>query len=78
MLVLGRKKGESLLIGDDIEIVILEVNAETVKIGIQAPKQVNVLRKELYNVVADTNKHALEVHVSVEELQNQFKSIKKL
>jgi carbon storage regulator len=47
MLVLRRKAGQSLLIGDEIEIEVLEVNAQGAKIGIRAPRSTVVLRKEL-------------------------------
>lgn len=78
MLVLGRKKGESLRIGEEIEITILEVSGDTVKMGITAPKQVSVLRKELYNAVADTNRDALKTDISLQELKQQIKNIKKM
>ncbi len=48
MLVLGRKSNESLMIGDDIVVTILEVDGDKVKIGIQAPAQVRILRQELF------------------------------
>lgn len=47
MLILRRRAGESLLIGDDVQIEILEVSGSSVKIGIQAPKGISILRKEL-------------------------------
>ena len=47
MLILRRRAGESLLIGDNVEIEILDINGSSVKIGIQAPKTVSILRKEL-------------------------------
>lgn len=47
MLVVSRKKSESILIGDDIEIIVTDVGAERVKIGIKAPKGVTILRREL-------------------------------
>jgi carbon storage regulator len=47
MLVITRKTSESILIGDDIEIVVTEIGAERVRIGIKAPKGVPILRKEL-------------------------------
>jgi carbon storage regulator len=47
MLVLRRRAGESLFIGDDVEIEVLSVNSQAVTIGIRAPKQTIVLRKEL-------------------------------
>ncbi|MCK3658254.1 carbon storage regulator [Pasteurellaceae bacterium Pebbles2] len=48
MLVLTRKIGESLLVGDDIEITILNVRGNQVKIGVKAPKDVSVHREEIY------------------------------
>ena len=48
MLALSRKVGESLVIGNNVEITILEVKGEQIKIGIDAPKSVPVYRKELY------------------------------
>ena len=47
MLVLRRRAGESLFIGDDVEIEVLEVNAQGAKIGIRAPRETVILRKEL-------------------------------
>ena len=47
MLILRRRAGESLLIGDDVEIEVLETGAWGVKVGIRAPKAVSILRKEL-------------------------------
>lgn len=47
MLVISRKASESFLIGSDIEIVVTEISAERVKIGIKAPKGISILRKEL-------------------------------
>ncbi|URZ15969.1 carbon storage regulator CsrA [Clostridium felsineum] len=59
MLVMGRKKGESILIGDDIEITIVNVDESSVKIAINAPREVTILRKELYNKIKEENKEAL-------------------
>lgn len=60
MLVLTRKKSESIIIDNEIEVVILEVNGDQVKIGINAPKEIPVLRKEIYQAVKEENKAALE------------------
>jgi carbon storage regulator len=51
MLVLTRKVGQSIVIGDEIEVVILEVRGEQVRVGIRAPKNVSVHRKEIYEQI---------------------------
>lgn len=59
MLALTRRKGESLVINNDIEITILEIRGDQVKIGISAPKEVPIYRKEVYLQIEDENKAAL-------------------
>lgn len=61
MLVLSRKKDESIMIGDQIEIKILAVEGEQVKIGIVAPKSVIVHRTEVFDAIQAQNKEALVV-----------------
>lgn len=53
MLVLTRKKNESIIIGDDIQISIVEVKAKSVRLGICAPKETTVHRKEIYDKILD-------------------------
>ncbi|MBV4418594.1 carbon storage regulator CsrA [Clostridium tyrobutyricum] len=65
MLVISRKKGESLLIGDDIEITVSKIEDGTVKLSISAPKSVKILRKELYKEVEMENKNALARDMSI-------------
>ncbi|MCM3711667.1 carbon storage regulator CsrA [Sporosarcina luteola] len=59
MLVLSRKPNETIKIGDDIEIRILEVKGDTIRIGIEAPKTVDILRGELVQSITETNTEAL-------------------
>lgn len=59
MLVISRKKGESLLIGDDIEITIEKIDSSSVKISINAPKEKVILRKEVYEKVKKENSNAI-------------------
>ncbi len=59
MLVITRKKGESILIGDDIEIKISKIEDGSVKIAIDAPKDKVILRKEVYDNVKDENSKAI-------------------
>ncbi len=59
MLVLSRKRGESFLIGEEIEIVILDVEGGAVKVGIRAPREVVVLRRELKLTAAENQRAAI-------------------
>ena len=59
MLALTRKKGESIVVNNDIEISILELRGDQVKIGISAPKEVPVYRKEVYLQIQKENEAAL-------------------
>ena len=61
MLVLTRRANQSIIIGDDVEIVVLEVRGEQVRIGIKAPKNVGVHRKEIYEQIKEENVAASEV-----------------
>lgn len=51
MLVLSRQKNESIIIGDDVEVVIVDVRGDKVRLGITAPKSVSVHRKEIYEAI---------------------------
>ena len=59
MLALTRKKGESLIIDNNIEFTILEIRGDQVQIGITAPKQVPIYRKEVYVQIENENKAAV-------------------
>lgn len=62
MLALTRKKGESLIIDGQIEIKILEVQGDKVKIGIEAPKEVTVYREEVYKLIKQSNQEATKTN----------------
>lgn len=61
MLVLTRKVHQSIIIGDDVEVVVLEVRGEQVRLGIRAPKNVAVHRKEIYDQILEENKESSQV-----------------
>ena len=65
MLVLTRREGESLMIGDQIEISIIEVQGDKIRIGVTAPREIRILRKELLEEVRVTNSQAADVNVSL-------------
>ena len=58
MLALTRKKGESIIIGDNIEVILLGINGEQIKLGVIAPRSVPVYRKEIYTQIQNENKAA--------------------
>ncbi|MED1672240.1 carbon storage regulator CsrA [Pallidibacillus thermolactis] len=58
MLILSRKKGEAIQIGNGIEIRVVSIQGDQVKIGIDAPKSVEVFRKEIYDQIQAENKQA--------------------
>lgn len=74
MLIVSRKKSESILIGDDIEILVTEIGADRVKIGIRAPAGVPILRKELLEA-RDLNREAsaFSGREELDELKNAFR-----
>ncbi|NPV42739.1 MAG: carbon storage regulator CsrA [Firmicutes bacterium] len=60
MLVLSRKPGQSIIIGDNIKITLIEIQGEQVKLGIEAPKSIVVYRMEVYEEIAKQNRLSLE------------------
>ena len=72
MLVLSRKKGESIIINDNIEITISDIQGDQVRIGISAPKNIAIHRKEIFVEIQQENKKAATVgNVNLNELIKQ-------
>lgn len=65
MLVLTRRTNESIMIGTDIELKVLSVDGEQVKLGILAPKHIDIHRKEIYLSILDENKSAISTTVDM-------------
>jgi len=73
MLVLTRKKDESIIIDDNIEIKILYANEGKVKLGISAPKNIQIHRKEVYTEIQEENKKAATSSLNIEALAELLK-----
>lgn len=74
MLALTRKKGESIVISDDIEVVIIGIQGDQVKLGIEAPRSISIYRKEIYDQIQQQNKDAAN---SSEEVVNKLENLLK-
>ncbi len=72
MLALTRKLNESIVIGNDIEISILDIKGDQVKIGISAPKSVPIYRKEIYLQIQEANKEAVNSELSADKIKELF------
>ncbi|MBD8031467.1 carbon storage regulator CsrA [Solibacillus merdavium] len=70
MLVLTRKKGETIMIGDQIEVKVISVDGDQVKLGIVAPKSVKVHRSEVFEAIQQQNKEAMASSI---DMLKQFK-----
>ena len=73
MLVLSRKKGETIIIGDNIEISVIDIQGDTVRIGINAPRDISIYRQELYQEIQAENRKALE---NLEKMKDQLPMLK--
>ncbi len=71
MLVLTRKKGQSLNIGDNIRIVVLDVSGDNIRVGIEAPVEIAVYRSEIYQAIQQENREA----VASRNLMNEIKAM---
>jgi carbon storage regulator len=70
MLVLARRINESIMIGDDIELVVIDIKGDQVKLGVKAPKKVTVHRKEIYDDIRRENLSALNNRFKPESLRD--------
>lgn len=74
MLVLTRRRGESIEIGKDIVVTVVEIQGDKVKIGINAPKEIPVMRRELLEAARTANEEAVSPNIELDALK---KSVKK-
>ncbi|MFS0859501.1 MULTISPECIES: carbon storage regulator CsrA [Paenibacillus] len=75
MLVLTRKKGESIVISDNIVLTVLSVDGEHVKLGIAAPKDIDIYRKEVLDAIQENNQNAV---MNLDTLQKTINGFGKL
>ena len=68
MLALSRKKNEAIVINNNIEITVLDIRGDQIKLGISAPKEIPIYRKEVYIQIQNENKEATDV-AGIEELK---------
>lgn len=72
MLVLSRKEDQSIFIGEDIEVTILEIKDGNVKIGIEAPDNIKIYRKEIFDEIKSENSSA--AHTEISDIKKILKS----
>lgn len=68
MLVLSRQVDETIMIGDDIEVTVVDIRGDKVRLGITAPKEIAVHRKEVYEAIKRENREAAQVKFKPEDL----------
>jgi carbon storage regulator len=73
MLILSRKKDESIIINGNIEIKVLEIGDGKVRLGIEAPKNIDIFRQELYKSIQEENMEAAKSNVDIKEMGKLFK-----
>ena len=69
MLVLARRINESIMIGDDIEVVVIDIKGDQVKLGIKAPKRISVHRREIYDEIQQENIAAMSSDLKPDALR---------
>jgi carbon storage regulator len=77
MLILSRKKGESIIINNNIEIVITSIEGDQVKLGINAPSDIDIFRKEVLDAIQQSNREAAKVDLNLEQVKEMIKFPKK-
>ena len=75
MLVLSRQRDETIMIGDDIEVTVVDIRGDKVRLGITAPKEISVHRKEVYDAIRRENRAAAQV--KPEDVSGIAKSVPK-
>jgi len=76
MLILTRKSGEVIAIGDDVKIIILDIKGRQVSIGVEAPSHTKIYREELYQIITQQNKESTQIHSDqIDDVLSKLKNI---
>jgi carbon storage regulator len=75
MLILSRREGESLTIGDDVVVTVVAINGNQIRLGIAAPREVRVLREEIYRAMQEENRAAASASQARERLEEAFRQV---
>ena len=67
MLVLTRKKGQSIMVGDEIEISVIEINGDAIRLGIRAPRDITIYRREIFEAIREENIRAASTSARMAE-----------
>jgi carbon storage regulator len=73
MLILSRKKGESIIINNNIEIIITSIEGDQVKLGIKAPSDIDIFRREVLDAIQLSNREAAKVNLNLEQVKEMIK-----
>jgi carbon storage regulator len=76
MLVLSRRKDESIIIGENIEVTIIDIQGDVIRLGIDAPKEVSIYRKELWIDITEANQAATQTVSNIADKINLLKNYK--
>ncbi len=76
MLVLSRQRDETIMIGDDVEITVVDIRGDKVRLGITAPREIQVHRKEVYDAIKRENAEASQV--KLDDVSELDKNLRKL
>lgn len=77
MLILSRRVGESLTIGDDVVVTVVAITGNQIRLGITAPRQIRVLREEIYKAMREENQAAASVPDAKRRLADAFKRLER-
>jgi len=76
MLILSRRPGESITIGDNIVVTVVSITGNQIRLGISAPREVRVLRDEIFKAIREENRAAATAHDQKRRMEDAFKRLR--